>query len=614
MLSRIRSDSGFSLIEVMASILIFAIVTLGITPLMISSIRGAATVRSETVAKNLAQRAMERARGLPFFESVRNETTPRRRDVLDLYFPDVATGYNATTGIFTTTCTATGQVPNASAALGCAKDVPPGFTLSYRARFVTTNTAVSPNTFVTQAPPTTYNWTSVSTESPPSNLLELATSVSWVQAGNPRDFTLTTLMSDRKLAPDNYRASSRLDYVIQASTTFRESSGTYAGRVSRLNGFVGIAESSIENRAVASADQTVRAGRMVLTRDEFGDPVITPSASLSDLVGASRILHSGANFPPSSTNEQTSAALQITHPDLASLGPISYLDANRVIGTSTGTQITNQLPAAQGGFEFTSGVGASPTFWMTNQRESSTSDQVQLYLDPNQKIFTVTRSGPLRLSGASTAVATALAPAASRKVEATATGSFAKMVMFPTTFISHSDASVLKIENFRAEITCRSTANAGTAIVMGDWEAEVSYWRDPVNDGSFLLGIQQLGRSNGAYARPGGANTKVTGSLTAPTTDIFSTIGNPLVYDDAVDVRDVYLFKTGSPSGRGYFDSITSSPRIESTKSPDGRVTSVTIKNALQIVTDRTDPNNAESSLTVNIGSLSCEAVDRRGL
>ncbi|MFN2594277.1 MAG: prepilin-type N-terminal cleavage/methylation domain-containing protein, partial [Actinomycetota bacterium] len=49
-----KSEDGFSLVEVMASMVIFTIITLGIAPLMAISLRGTNTGRIGTVGKELA--------------------------------------------------------------------------------------------------------------------------------------------------------------------------------------------------------------------------------------------------------------------------------------------------------------------------------------------------------------------------------------------------------------------------------------------------------------------------------------------------------------------------------------------------------------------------------
>ncbi len=88
------SDQGFSLVEVLAAMSVFGIITLGTVPLVLTSLKGAALSRSYTVGKNLAVQAMERARGLPYYvdfptqKAYASDTgAPRKVDLLDMYYP-----------------------------------------------------------------------------------------------------------------------------------------------------------------------------------------------------------------------------------------------------------------------------------------------------------------------------------------------------------------------------------------------------------------------------------------------------------------------------------------------------------------------------------------------
>src|SRR5688500_6024720 len=125
-------EDGFSLIEVMAALFIFTLLTLGLVPLLTSSIRGSNTARADTVGKNAALKAMERVRGLPFYVSY--ASSPTKVAVLDLYDPDGATDISVGTPartVYRTTC-----AWNALTSASCPRDVPPNYTLTCEAQFV----------------------------------------------------------------------------------------------------------------------------------------------------------------------------------------------------------------------------------------------------------------------------------------------------------------------------------------------------------------------------------------------------------------------------------------------------------------------------------------------
>ncbi|MBW3594081.1 MAG: prepilin-type N-terminal cleavage/methylation domain-containing protein, partial [Actinobacteria bacterium] len=167
-------EDGFSLMEVMAALFIFTLLTLGLVPLLTSSIRGSNTARADTIGKNAALKAMERVRGLPFYVSYATSTT--KVDLLDLYYPDAATD-TVEGGItfYRTVCPW-----NAVANPACPRDIPPDYTITFEAQFVDPvasgpqptpgETATS---YANVAPPATYSWASATTDTPPRQIVQM---------------------------------------------------------------------------------------------------------------------------------------------------------------------------------------------------------------------------------------------------------------------------------------------------------------------------------------------------------------------------------------------------------------------------------------------------------
>ena len=86
-MTRLRksTERGFTLIEVLAALVVFSLITLGIVPLLASSMKAATLARTGTVAKNAGLKAMEHARDLPYYISYAAQN--KRVDILDMYFP-----------------------------------------------------------------------------------------------------------------------------------------------------------------------------------------------------------------------------------------------------------------------------------------------------------------------------------------------------------------------------------------------------------------------------------------------------------------------------------------------------------------------------------------------
>jgi hypothetical protein len=348
-----------------------------------------------------------------------------------------------------------------------------------------------------------------------------------------------------------------------------------------------------------------------LTREEFG---LASGQTLVDVSGANTALRGNA---PAPTADVAGPAQNVSHPDLPTFGQIAYLDVSQVKGATTGTQVVNDLPKAIGEYAFTSGAGTNPTFWFQNQIQVGDPNQTDFLLNPLDHVLQMLRVGQVRAPASSTAEATAVSPASTRKVEATATAQFVGLNLFPTTYITAPGSgvpAVVKVDSFSANVQCKSTAGGATypAVATGTWTAVLKYWADPANDGSFIAGVPVLGKTNGGYVTVGVSNNlPLAGSVGGAARDIMAEIGNPLVYDDADNARDVYLFKT--PTTKGYLQSMSVNPNIKATADPSGRTTEVKIQNAIQLVTFQTDPTNEASAITLNIGNLSCEAADKRG-
>jgi prepilin-type N-terminal cleavage/methylation domain-containing protein len=587
-----RGQFGFTLIEVLAALTVFTIVTLGTVPVMISSMRGASLSRSFTRSKNVAVEAMERIRGLPFFESVGSvaPVTEGRVDVLDLYFPNAiasgSSGYQAAEALprdaatYVTTCTSSSSSPAVSGGLACPKVIPTGHTVTFWATFVSPLGAG----FQTEPPAATYNWNSSTTETAPSQLLKMVITVSWMHNGKVRNTALTTLLGERDVAEDKIKATAHIGHVVEGRSGYSDSSGTK----SILTAVAGSSESRASSRTVASADQTVETGRLTLQSEETAS---SDGETLAEAAGASISLHAPPNSylapnpPPSSAS--------IAHPDLGQT--VAGLGSGSVV--SSGVKVETELPTAEGGFTLST---TSPSLAVLNDPGPLGVDE--LHLAGNQML--TVDSG---ITGTTKAFASDLIPSAARKVESTASAAFAKLRMLPTDFISLSpggtDGSVIVIENFTASLTCRATATVATSTATGTWTAKLKYWEDKdTNDG---------GTRDGRYVE-----VQLSGSVGSTAGDPLESLmagANPLVYDDPDPTKRLYLFNR-SDEERGYLSSWKSEPTITPLVDTSGRDSSVELADVIQITSSPVNPTVQFSTVTASVGTLSCGAVDKRGL
>ena len=591
---RARSDGGFTLIETLAALTIFSLVTLGTTPLLLSSIRGASLSGSFTAGKNVTSQAMERVRGFPFFESVKNLTNPPRRDVLDLYFPDRAvgpggSGFTAATNTYVTLCTSTSKLPSASGAQACPPRVPAGFTIRYDAQFVNPGAAPAAGAqqgFVVQPPSATYDWSATATESPPSRLLQVKVTTTWTSGAKMRSYSLSSLVGVRHLTDEQFRAHGKVGAVVQTRTSYVDGQG----RMSNLTVNGGESESSLSSRALAEADQEVRGARATLVRQEYADASgnIVPAVTLQDTAAAASVLHA----PPNPVVAPVSGGnFTMSHPEIPSL-PIAFVGNTSVMETGAAIDVLNELPRAVGNLRYTS-TGNAPTMWVNNQADLGSSSELMLAPLANEGMVTFVRSGSNRMRADTSAQAYSLTASGGGYVESKANAAFYEMRLFPTTFVTASERSVVTIRNFTASFTCKAVASTGTSVATGTWSAELRYWEDPPGVETPRYTVRTISGTTDGTAQP------------------LTFAYNPLVYDNPLGtVNDLYLFRDDALARKGYLLEMTSTPTPASTNNPGS--TSVSMDHAIEIITAPTKPGVEETALNITVGSLSCGAVDNR--
>jgi type II secretory pathway pseudopilin PulG len=592
---KIGRERGFSLLETMVSIGLFAVVTLGLIPLLASSLRGSTLARSYTVGKNVTSRAMEYARGLPFYISFASQT--QKVDVLDVYFPDLTaisggTGYTSGTATYSLRCTS-----STTSTIGCPKQVPAGYTVDFAATFVNpSQSGTGAETYTAATPPSSpaYRWDVSGQDRPPARLLRLTVATSWAQRGQNQGYTLTTLLTDRKFGAATTQAKATVDYTVQAQTSFVSA----ASQFSNLALVAGSSDTDTENEVATEVDQSTVTATAEVTRR---GSVTTPAVSLAVLNGARTDLHAPPDQDPATPD--SSAAGTLVHPDIAQT--VAWLDGNTTQNMKV--KIASELPVGAGGFTFNSAgtspvpfLGLAANLWINNQADTSPSSP--LHLDPAKPVFYVSPAtggpGNPTLSGSTSVTTTALTDV-NRRVQATASAQFRDSCLLTVAFQDGVSRCVVTISSFTSTVDC--TAKLSGGLPTGSYSATLKYWRDTNNDGL----------ANTAGAGYDTVSISVTQAATAA--DLLAPIKatNPRVYDSAVDSEDVYLFpKAGNPNYLQDWAMLTS---VSKQNLDGGKFVSATIKGALQITTAPTKASLApESGVSISVGSIGCEATDRR--
>jgi prepilin-type N-terminal cleavage/methylation domain-containing protein len=582
--TRSRSERGFSLVEVLVALMVFTIVTLGVVPLLLSSLRGTNLSRSSNVAKNLAVKAMERVRGLPYHIGYTSQPDDGSGgkidvDVLDLYIP-------AETQPTITTCDST-----TDADPRCPKNIPDGYTLTFEARFVDSEgtTDLVPNV--------DYDWDA---DDPgnlePPNLVRMIVQVQWdTVLGRNRSYELDTLIGDRRFARLKVKGLSKVDFGVRVDMSVSDGTARRDLTTTAVN-----AKSEIETRTNSVADQEL--GAATLTLVDANDPT-----SVIEVLGA------GGSFkaPPGSDELDISASGGII--SAPGVGDVAGIDAT-VAGEPApqgdiSLNVASQRPRAKGGVSYDVPT-STPDLWVDNpQADRVTGPGSLLDLRDGAKILsieTVDNDDPGNILETlegytdSTTSTTGVSSLAHVELE--------QLRLFPTNFIFNQDptfgGAVIVIDEFVADVTCEAfNNNAPAAVADITWSATLRYWseeRDLLRNGDYQT-----------VALSGDAGNDPLAELAAA--------GNPLVFESILPPpllgpkSDLFLFS--KPTQMGYLESWSSTVGLDPAGTDiatDGRSTTATLDGALRIDTAPIPADFEQFPLALTLGSLGCEAVDFR--
>jgi hypothetical protein len=261
--------------------------------------------------------------------------------------------------------------------------------------------------------------------------------------------------------------------------------------------------------------------------------------------------------------------------------------------------VTNELPTAGGRFSY-SQSSLLEDLWV-NPQEPFNTGSLHLGTGHMLSVRPRTASGQEGLTGSTSATTTALT-AADRSVATSATVSLRDLRLLPTTFIGTAPGAVVWIDEFTATTTCKATGAATAPDPTATWTGRMYFWKD--SDPSDNL--------------PGGSYVQLNlaGNLASDPLAGLAGINNPLVYDGPDASSDVYLFKTDTQNG--FLTSASSLYNVSTSgvsKDAEGRSRTATIGGAIRIDTTPLSADsvaNPDSGLRLSIGSLSCEAVDKR--
>jgi type II secretory pathway pseudopilin PulG len=598
----LRSSKGMSLVEVLVAIMVFTIVTLGVIPLLASSIRGSNTSRAGTVGKNIVVEAMERARGLPFYVS--HAADAGDVDLLDFYYPSSG---GASGGVYTVNC------PSGTTDPACPGDIPDDYSVTLRTAFVNPNdttagTCASP--FAPSGCVTAVNYDSNddNLDTPPRQIVHMSIIGTWtVVGGRSRTFEMDSLIGRRKSARAKLDGKATIDYTVRVLTAFDD-----AVQARSLGAIGGNAATRVETKTTSIADQSVDAGSLSLV-----DPAAADADIVDPIEGASVVVSAPPADGPQTQRDVPTNTLRV---DLDGDGleeVVAGLDDTHAgqplpEGVLTAS-IAGELPKAGGGFSYGDpGVVPPPmNLWVDNPKVARGATSANK-LDPAQKMVFL-RPGSRTLEGYTTAD-TQAPNGSGLTMEAHA--EFDALHLFPTTF---APDGVILVENFVADVSCQSASQALEGPPAASWSATIRVWREssPTN------GVQA-----GAYGSP----INVSGSGASDPLAVYGpNATNPMVYEDPTNAGqvdgsapgDIFLFpKTDTHTGGvthnhpGFISSWNSLFEPTTAEGSATRPARASIGTALTIDSvafpmESTSLLNP-APINISVGSLSCQALDQR--
>jgi prepilin-type N-terminal cleavage/methylation domain-containing protein len=550
------ADDGFTLVEIMAAIVVFALVAGMALAMLLSAIRGGLVSKQDTVGRNLTQAKIEELRNLPYHI---DQAVSTEYDLLDLYYPNM-TGSAA--------LATTGYVPAAS-----ARDTTVGDPAS--GAFFRTVVASVPNfsqfkQYVTvqfvdasgnpKTPLTGWSAATAGSDTPVTNMVNLSVTTLWSVGTSAKKYNIfTSISAGRPLVPK---------VNIQ-------------GHVEGLN-VTGLLPSGLQ-------------GTLDATSLDF-------NASFSNIVTAAATAL-GARAEIEGGTTVTGALTSVTAPP--NVGPVASgsisgqtLNYNGNLFALFGKSDTQNIAAGSAAGQPYAGTSTAP---LTSELLNTGSGLAAQYSNQPQ-------SDHLGLTNASTVVKV-LDGSSVPAISATGYGSSATSSTAHSATSNMSSLNTSKIELFatgqapdgivqiivnRAALTCTTGANFGAASTASSTLTYSVSVRYAVWSGG------SIGYSSWFNLGEGNATDPLPSALTMASTQVgVDAGGSPIYLSD-------YIASWGSLTS----GAIGVAPAVQ--KTTDNKSISANYQGLLTINSQPLRTGDATSGVGVTIGAISCLAVDFR--
>lgn len=558
---RRSSDDGFTLVEVMVSMMIFALIITSTTGVLLSSLRGLMQGRLDTLGKSLTQEGMEKVRNLPYFVSatVANGS------------PDLFDRYYVNTTSLAASNAATGFVADSSTARDTAKGDPVSGPF-YRTVLSPISSDPKFSRFSQRIAVQLLDDSGAVVTSPSFD--SASTGTAGKQPASLVAVTVTTLWTSAQGKPGKYSLYTRV-----ADSDIRQPIVTLQGRISPL---------SISGMLSGSRELQVEVGDVNLDGSLSSSTVASGTGQAGFAAIANGDRRDGAKdsvaAPPTATRASTTGVSQTLY------------DSGNPVGQLSNTRLDN-LGASVDGGQPGAGTSTSPVtarmygggfgnYALTADIAADTSSRLRLTPGvPILRLYapscggsceTVRGTGYLTSVGGGTHSATAALGMAT-------SGTFQ---LLPTSF---APDGLLQFTFSSATLTCSSSVTASPVASVGaTYSAQLRYWTGSAYSSWINLGISST--------TPATATDPLAGIPLATTQVGTDSAGQPLYLANYVQA----------------WGSLTRAALNENTKIATGGTTaSVTLPGFLTIATVPLR-SETDSTFALQMGGATCTAGDVR--
>jgi prepilin-type N-terminal cleavage/methylation domain-containing protein len=330
-----RDERGFTLVEVLAAMIVFAIAATAVTTMFAAGLRASLMTKMDTTAKNLSQQRFEQVRNLPFhIDQVSSGTNPP--DLLDTYYvatsgSSVGRGVQGFVASGATRYTADGD-PATGAFYRYVQSPVPGFPKfkQYVATQFLDDTGAAYN-------PSSFSALVYGSDTPPTTTVGVGVTTIWTAGKLSRTArSYTQLTSGRPAAPSA---------VLQSQLTALRLTGGISGGLTltmdlaSLSADGGVSETVTAASALRAASLTLSSGPSVsgATTTRQAPP---NQAAASD-TGSSQTLVNGGVTLGSFGNTTTTNVAAASSTGQPVLGLSSAQEKADVLGSGGGTKVAS---------------------------------------------------------------------------------------------------------------------------------------------------------------------------------------------------------------------------------------------------------------------------------